>query len=585
MKKLLSLLLALILLAGLIPTAAAAELPFSDVKPGSTYYDGVKYVWEKGLMNGTAADRFSPNAGLTRAMLVTILWRMEGSPKTVATDFTDVPENAWYANGVAWAASNGVVTGVGDGKFAPNGALTREQLVTVLYRYSKAPASGDLSGIPDAGKVSPWAQDAMRWAVKYGLLSPGSDGRLAPRAAADRGLVAAVLLQFGSGEALLPPGLRVTDAHEEAANADFSALERIYAGTKATYTALHEHSDSGKVMRDGKEYGSDGKYTLKQWKEELMPELGLDVAAILDHAQVQHLYSPDWDSDRFICGTETRTRFRDLSPEATGGYMHYAMLFDDRDDLMNVLQHFKAFQFAGDSPDPIYWAYIPPRFTKAEFQELVDYVRSVGGIVAFSHPRSQPRDGRDSLTSTNIDDYFLGEYTYFDTLGSRGPYHSSCAENYALWQRLLQAGHHIYASAIGDTHATKRCVPSTVYTTTKKSPEAFAQVKAGNYTAGYMGIKLNISDHAMGSAAGFKPGETLTIEVSDFFTKKADVKPDSDWYLRVFTEKGLAACRKIDVTETTRFALTVQDRAYYRADVFNADNGYAVAIGNPIWKN
>ena len=585
-KKLLFLSLALLTFVVLLTaTAAAAELPFADVKAGSDYYEGVKYVYEKGLMNGTAPDRFSPKNGLTRGMIVTILHRLNGSPQPGSASFADVPADAWYAKGVAWAASNGVAGGVGDGKFAPDATLTREQLVTMLYRAAKSPVAGGDLDFPDAKKTADWAEAPMRWAVKCKLISAMKTGILGPKAVASRGLVASMLSKFGSGENVVPPGLVVTDAHAEAANADFSALETLYAGMKATYTGLHEHADTGKVMRDGKLTGSDGHYTLKQWKETILDELGYDVTAIVDHRQVQGLYSPDWDPDLFIYGTEPGTHFTSgLSPQAKDNHIHYTMLFDDRDDLMNVLQTFTEFGFRGDDPNPIYWGYKSPDFTKARFLELVDYVHSIGGTVSYAHPMGSTTDYHSYLMSDNIEDYFIGEFTNFDTINWEGPYTNYSQESYEIWERLLQAGHHIYASTIGDTHGTKRCDPSTVYTTTKKAPEAFRQVRAGNFTAGYMGIKMNVGDKPMGSVAGYKEGDTLTIEVADFFKKKSDVKPDSDYYLRVFTDKGLCAIKKIRAEETTRFAITMKDRAYYHADVFNADNGYAIAIGNPIWK-
>ncbi len=591
MKKILSLLLVLVMLVGLLATnslpAAAADLPFTDLKTDSKYYDGVKYVFEKGIMNGTAADKFSPDAGLTRGMIVTILHRLNGEPQSGAADFTDVPADAWFAKGVAWAASNGVVSGVGSGKFAPNDTLTREQLCTMLYRAAKTKYPGSALDFPDAKKVSEWAVEPMQWAVKCGLIGAVANGNLAPQAIANRGLVANMLMGFGNGENVVPKGMAITDQHEEVTGADFSALEKLYAGLQVTRAGMHEHSDSGKVEwkknADGtvKKVGSDGKFTLKQWKETLMNELGYDVVAIVDHRQVQHMYSPDWDSDLFICGSEPASGFTDLSPQATHSSFHYAMLFDDKEDLAKVVTKFTEFEFQGLNPDPIYWGFRYPKFTKARFQELVDYVRELGGIVSLSHPLN----GHKYLMSTNPEDFFIGEYTYFDTITGTGPYSEANAENYDMWATLVQRGHHLYASAIGDTHSKRYCAPSTLYTTTMKAAETFATVKTGNYTAGFMGIKMNVGDKPMGSVAGYKAGDTLTIEVGDFFTKKAVVKPDSDYYLRVFTDKGLCFAKKINATETTRLALKVQDRAFYRADVFNVDNGYAIAIGNPIWKN
>ena len=390
---------------------------------------------------------------------------------------------------------------------------------------------------------------------------------------------------LGSQSVEIPEGLAVTDAHTQVYGADFSALESIYAGLQSTYAGLHEHSDSGKVSRDGKLIGSDGKFTLKQWKEELMPELGYDVTAIVDHRQVQHMYSEDWDSDLFICGSEPSTHITDLSSASNGKAFHYAMLFDDKEDLGNVVSHFTEFGFRGDDPNPIYHGFGYPDFTKARFQELVDYVRSVGGIISYSHPVGSADDSTTYMTSTDIEDYFRGEFTYFDTFVSTGPYTVASQKAYGLWEQLLQAGHHIYATAIGDTHSKKTCDPCAFYTADKKAAQVFQLVKDGNFAAGFMGIKMNIGDKPMGSVAGYQPGEVLTIEAADLFQKHSAVTPDSRFYLRVFTENGLCAYKKINSTGVTRLAITVQDRAYYHADIYNADNGCAIAIGNPIWKS
>ena len=175
---------------------------FDDVRSAHWFADAVEYVTENGIMNGTAADTFSPNAPATRAMLVTVLYRLAGSPDTgAAHGFTDLTRGAWYERAVAWAAENSIVDGVGSAQFAPNAHITREQLALILYRYAQhcgldVSAAEDLSGYADAQSVSPWAQAAMRWAVSAGLISGRSASALAPQSGATRAEIAQLLMSF-----------------------------------------------------------------------------------------------------------------------------------------------------------------------------------------------------------------------------------------------------------------------------------------------------------------------------------------------------------------------------------------------------
>ena len=186
-------------------TAAAKESVssrFDDVRSAHWFADAVEYVTENGIMNGTAADTFSPNAPATRAMLVTVLYRLAGSPDAdAAHGFADLTRGAWYVDAVAWAAENGIVDGVGSAQFAPNAHITREQLALILYRYAQhcgldVSAAEDLSGYADAQSVSPWAQAAMRWAVSAGLISGRSASALAPQSGATRAEIAQLLMSF-----------------------------------------------------------------------------------------------------------------------------------------------------------------------------------------------------------------------------------------------------------------------------------------------------------------------------------------------------------------------------------------------------
>ena len=185
-------------------TFAETPLPFTDVTEGDWFYDAVRYAYETGLMDGVGDSLFAPNSETTRAQLVTILYRLEGEPEVSGTSgFTDVEAGTWYTDAVAWAAANGIVNGTTDTTFAPGEDITREQLVTVLYRYAESKgydvsASADLSGYPDAGQVQDYAQPAMAWAVAEGIVE-GVDGTLNPAGNATRAQIATILMRFCEG--------------------------------------------------------------------------------------------------------------------------------------------------------------------------------------------------------------------------------------------------------------------------------------------------------------------------------------------------------------------------------------------------
>ena len=185
-------------------TFAEAPLPFPDVTEGDWFYDAVRCAYETGLMDGVGDSLFAPNSQTTRAQLVTILHRLAGEPEPGGdSGFADVETGIWYTDAVAWAAANGIVNGTTDTTFAPGEDITREQLVTVLYRYAESKgydvsASADLSGYPDAGQVQDYAQPAMAWAVAEGIVE-GVDGNLNPTGDATRAQIATILMRFCEG--------------------------------------------------------------------------------------------------------------------------------------------------------------------------------------------------------------------------------------------------------------------------------------------------------------------------------------------------------------------------------------------------
>lgn len=182
--------------------ALAKTAPFTDVGKEDWFYQAVQYVHDRGLMGGTGETIFDPDGTMTRAMLVAILYRLEGEPKAETTAaFRDVPADTWYTNAVAWATGNHIVNGVGDGRFAPADSITREQMAAMLYRYAQYkgydPKSGaDLSRYTDAAAVSGWALDAIRWASGEGLITGRTETTVAPGGTATRAEAAAILMRF-----------------------------------------------------------------------------------------------------------------------------------------------------------------------------------------------------------------------------------------------------------------------------------------------------------------------------------------------------------------------------------------------------
>ena len=174
---------------------------FIDIAPDAWYKDAIQYAYDNGLMTGVSDTEFAPEQTTTRAMIVSILARLEGVTTAQAAGFNDVDDNEWYATAVNWAANVGVVNGYEDGTFKPNTAITREQLAAILMNYAAykgydVSARADLSHYSDADSISSWANDVLLWAVTEGLLTGVTDDTIAPQAHATRAQVAAILQRF-----------------------------------------------------------------------------------------------------------------------------------------------------------------------------------------------------------------------------------------------------------------------------------------------------------------------------------------------------------------------------------------------------
>lgn len=183
-------------------TTENTDLNFTDVSSSDWFFKGVEYVVDKGIMSGVSENQFDPSGKLTRAMLVQMLYNMESRPACDAQNaFIDVPVGQWYTDAVIWANDAKIVSGMGEGLFAPNMEITREQMVAMLYNYAKykgydVTASADLSTFADSASVSTWAQPAMQWAVAEGYISGMGDNQLAPQGTATRAEIASVIMRF-----------------------------------------------------------------------------------------------------------------------------------------------------------------------------------------------------------------------------------------------------------------------------------------------------------------------------------------------------------------------------------------------------
>ena len=188
-------------LDGDMETPSGGDLPFSDVRSSDWFYEPVCYAYETGIMTGTSATTFAPNLTTTRGMIVAILHRLEGSPSVGSAGFKDVKAGDWYADAVNWAAANGVVNGMGNGFFAPNAAITREQLAAIIRNYAAykgedVSTNADISWCWDAFMISDWAEESLAWAVGEGLITGTTMFTISPRDPATRAQVAAIFQRY-----------------------------------------------------------------------------------------------------------------------------------------------------------------------------------------------------------------------------------------------------------------------------------------------------------------------------------------------------------------------------------------------------
>lgn len=353
------------------------------------------------------------------------------------------------------------------------------------------------------------------------------------------------------------------DSHEIIENADFSAIEEHYKDRKAYYGDQHVHTKCGGT--------SDGSFPMADWPQE-MDRLGLDFAIIVDHRQMRGFFLPEWDNSRFLMGNEPSAQIKELNAVNFGyDHIHYNMLVPHKYGLAMIYANFPEFNFRGDE---LTGSHGYPAFTKERFMELTKFIQSIGGMLVHPHPKTM-------LSSNDPLDFYFGEHMYLETLYEKFESHF-CFKNCELWEQLLKLGKHVYASGGSDTHRKPtNALVSTFYTKERSDEAFFEQMRSGDYTVGCVGFKMMIDGCPMGSELEYNDSMVLTLEAGDFF--KYQIKEDTAYELRIYTEKGLVYKGLYNGKQTQRVALKCKKRAYYRAEVFDITHGYRVAVGNPIW--
>ncbi len=435
-----------------------------------------------------------------------------------------------------------------------------------LFENCTAPV-GFWVTMPEESQMTLHLEDCTLDAVAVNL--GGEKGRLRLKNCAIKG---AVVVKGDLDKQVLAEGCQVTqkpprrmqilqdadilldDPHQVAA-AEFAPLDQIYAGMTAFHGDAHTHTNSGGT--------SDGKTPLKEFLTQLKA-LDMDFAAVVDHRQMRHFFLPEWDETMLICGSEPSVTLQGRTAS-----LHYNMIFPDKAGLGKVLEAFPEFEYTGGTDG----SFRCPRFTEARFRELGEYIYRIGGLMAHAHPKQQ-------MITPDPLDYYFGDHVALETVhGAVSGY--ATRKNRDLWVTLLKMGKKLRTYGSTDTHgAARNDGQTTLYAKNRHSKDFFNAIRAGNCTAGAVGIQMAIDSTPMGGETAFKEGMVLRLRVGDFYKTW---QKNAVFRLNVYTDKGLAYATEFLGTEGTRLSLKVKKRAFYRAEITDESDGKLAALGNPIW--
>ena len=354
--------------------------------------------------------------------------------------------------------------------------------------------------------------------------------------------------------------------------ADVDSLNALYAGTTPYYGELHDHSSSGPK--------GDGKQTLTVWKR-YMDAIGMDFATIVDHKQSAHMYLDEWDTTKFVGGSEFATWITDYThtADAEGNLhngVHHNMIFADREVFLEYLKSVPEYRYSGNN---VLTDMVPgyPSFSRARMVELVNTILDMGGFFTHVHPKSP-----SYLISDNPLDYWFADWTGIEVILSRRS-NAVNADNYKLWTDLLALGKKVYATAGSDNHNMPNIETMSTFYTTEKSAQAFLDnMRAGNFTAGMAGIRMSIDGIVMGSQATENfAGKRLVFAVGDFH--RSLVENGHDYRVDLYNDEGIIFSQDISSDETTYFAIDAQDCKFYRVEVYDTTDNVLISMGQPIW--
>lgn len=359
-------------------------------------------------------------------------------------------------------------------------------------------------------------------------------------------------------ETTTEPALDIT-----ASQADIDLLDSLYAGREAYHGELHDHANTGGT--------SDGKNTLREWKDEMALIKDMDFATIADHRQVLHMRLEEWDNSLFIGGTEASTFISDS--KATQNRIHYNMLFAEPEGLENVLNAFPVkYQYIND-----HFTY--PSFLTEEMIQVIETIQENGGFFVHVHPL-----GDKYMISDDPLDYVFVDGMGFEVLC--GYYGNMSAkdnqEAYEYWKQILAAGRRVYATSGSDSHRLSNTVSlTTIYSEKQDAKTYLDHVRAGDFTAGPVGIRMCVGDTKMGGSCSFA-GQRLVISTGDFHSKEYD--PTHTYRVDVYDEKGLVCSQELAGEERAYFAIDADPASkLYRVEVYDVTEDYIFALGNPIW--
>lgn len=343
-----------------------------------------------------------------------------------------------------------------------------------------------------------------------------------------------------------------------------------YQDRKAYHGEAHDHAATGG--------NSDGFCTLDQW-EVSMADRDMDFATIADHRQSAHMTLPQWDTTKFIGGSEASTLVQGNGYEKDKNKMHYNMLFTDPKGLENVIKSVSAFNYRYDASKGIY-VFDYPNLTVAQIQTIIQKVKDNGGMFTHVHPKSE-----GYIQSTDPMKYYFADWTGLEVFyGFTGyaPEQAVNADSYILWTDLLAAGKKIWATAGADQHsAASTDALTTIYSEEADAKTHFSHMKVGDSTCGPVGIRMVVGGALMGSETDFA-GKRLAFCVSDFHKVAYDTT--HSYHVELLSDQGVVYEAAVDPDVPFFYDMAADDSVkFYRIEVFDDTTGQRIAIGNPIW--